>query len=308
MLRFSTSKVVATLAVVLIGLLLAVPSMMTREQRDGLRQSLPGWIPSWILPTRAIVLGLDLQGGSHVLLEVDVQDLMRTQTTALRDDIRRILREQRVNLQGGIQVTPRGAQIRVPDATDRQKIMTPLLALSQPIGNAVIGGAGNRDLAVTENPDGLITLAYTDAGVNEKVRRAVDQAIEVLRRRVDALGTTEPNIQRQGSDRILVQVPGLQDPQRLKQILGQTAKLEFRLLAQQIPTCFPPATPAASGCRSSAGSSWRAATSSTRSPPSTRAPTSRSSISASTSAGPSASGRRPRKRSAGPWPSSSTTR
>ncbi|MET0430596.1 MAG: protein translocase subunit SecD [Microvirga sp.] len=233
MLRFSMSKVVATLAVVLIGLLLAVPSTMTREQRDGFRQSMPGWIPSWILPTRAIVLGLDLQGGSHVLLEVDVQDLLRTQTTALRDDIRRILREQRVNLQGGIQVTPRGAQIRVPDATDRQKIMTPLLALSQPIGNAVIGGAANRDLAVTENPDGLITLAYTDAGVNEKVRRAVDQAIEVLRRRVDALGTTEPNIQRQGSDRILVQVPGLQDPQRLKQILGQTAKLEFRLLAQQ---------------------------------------------------------------------------
>ena len=87
-----------------------------------------------------------------MLLEVDVQDLLRTQTTALRDDIRRILREQRVDLQGGIQVTPRGAQIRVPDATDRQKIMTPLLALSQPIGNAVIGGAGNRDLLVTETP------------------------------------------------------------------------------------------------------------------------------------------------------------
>jgi SecD/SecF fusion protein len=64
------------------------------------------------------------------------------------------------------------------------------------------------------------------------VRRAVDQAIEVLRRRVDALGTTEPNIQRQGADRILVQVPGLQDPQRLKEILGQTAKLEFRMVAE----------------------------------------------------------------------------
>ena len=89
------------------------------------------------------------------------------------------------------------------------------------------------DLQITEQPDGTIQLAYTEAGMNERVRRASGQAIEVLRRRVDALGTTEPNIQRQGADRILVQVPGLQDPQRLKDILGRTAKLEFRLVANE---------------------------------------------------------------------------
>jgi SecD/SecF fusion protein len=233
MLRFSTSKIVATMAIIIIGLLLAVPSMMSREQREGFQRSLPGWAPSWLIPSRAIVLGLDLQGGSHVLLEVDVPDLLRTQTTQLRDDIRRILRETRVSPQGGIQVTQRGAQIRVPDAADRDKILPRLRELSQPIGNAVLGQGGNRDIEVATTPDGLITLTYTEPGVNEKVRRAVDQAIEVLRRRVDALGTTEPNIQRQGVDRILVQVPGLQDPQRLKDILGRTAKLEFRLLGQQ---------------------------------------------------------------------------
>jgi preprotein translocase subunit SecD len=232
MLRFSTPKVLAIVATVLIGCLLAVPSLMTREQRTAIQQSIPGWVPSWIVPTRAMVLGLDLQGGSHVLLEVDVPDLVRTQATTLRDDVRRILRETRVAPQGGIQLVQRGVQLRVPDSADRAKLMPRLQELSQPISNAILGQTGDRDIVVTEQPDGLVQLAYSDAGVNERVRRAIDQAIEVLRRRVDALGTTEPNIQRQGADRILVQVPGLQDPQRLKDILGRTAKLEFRMLAE----------------------------------------------------------------------------
>ncbi|MBF9232389.1 protein translocase subunit SecD [Microvirga alba] len=233
MLRYSRSKVIATMAVIVIGLLLAVPSMMSREQREAFQNSLPSWVPSWLVPSRAIVLGLDLQGGSHVLLEVDVPDLLRTQTTQLRDDVRRVLRETRVSPQGGIQLLPRGVQIRVPDAAEREKLLPKLRELAQPIGNAVIGQGGTRDIEVTSTPDGLITMIYTDAGVNEKVRRATEQAIEVIRRRIDVTGTTEPSIQRQGADRILVQVPGLQDPQRLKELLGKTAKLEFRLLAQQ---------------------------------------------------------------------------
>ncbi|MGO4704256.1 protein translocase subunit SecD [Microvirga sp. 2MCAF38] len=232
MLRFSTSKVVATMAIIVIGLLFAVPSMMSHDQRVAFQQSLPSWVPSWLVPSRAIVLGLDLQGGSHVLLEVDTQDLLRTQTTQLRDDVRRVLRETRVSPQGGIQITPRGVQIRVTEAADREKLLPKLRELSQPVGSTVLGQSGTRDLTITDTPDGLITLTYTDAGMNDKVRRAVDQSIEVIRRRIDFGGTTEPSIQRQGSDRILVQVPGLQDPQRLKDLLGKTAKLEFRLLGQ----------------------------------------------------------------------------
>jgi len=233
MLRFSKSKIIFTVGIIVIGLLLAVPSMMSREQRESFQRALPGWVPSWIIPSRAIVLGLDLQGGSHVLLEVDVNDLMRTQTTQLRDDVRRVLRETRVTPQGGIQLTPRGAQIRVPDVADRDKVLPKLRELSQPLGSAVLGQGGGRDIDVSVTPDGLITLTYSEGGVSAKVRRAVDQAIEVIRRRIDVTGTTEPSIQRQGTDRILVQVPGLQDPQRLKELLGRTAKLEFRLLAQQ---------------------------------------------------------------------------
>src|SRR5215213_5284840 len=231
MLRFSTTKIVGTLAVVLVGLLLAVPSLLTREQRDGLKATIPGWVPSWLVPTRAIVLGLDLQGGSHVLLEVDRADLMRTQTVQLRDDVRRVLREAGVSPEGGIQTLPRGVQLRVVDPNARARLMPKLRELSQPINNAILGQTGAQTLTVNESPEGLIQIAFSDQGVNERVRRAVDQAMEVIRRRIDVFGTTEPNIQRQGADRILVQVPGLQDPQRLKEILGKTAKLEFRMLA-----------------------------------------------------------------------------
>ena len=133
--------------------------------------------------------------------------------------------------QGGITVVNRGVEIRVPEAADRARLMSPLNALGQPAGNLGFG-AGPRTIDVTEGAGGVIRLGITDAGVADKVRRAVEQSIEVIRRRVDALGATEPNIQRQGADRIVVEVPGLQDPQRLKEILGQTAHLEFRFLAE----------------------------------------------------------------------------
>ena len=86
---------------------------------------------------------------------------------------------------------------------------------------SLMQGSGSASLELIEQNDGLVTVSLTEFGLKEKVRKAIDQAIEVLRRRIDALGTTEPNIQRQGIDRILVQVPGLQDPQRLKEILSR---------------------------------------------------------------------------------------
>ena len=230
MLRYSKTKTLLTLGIILLGLVLAVPSMMSKEQREAFRAAFPSWVPSWLIPHRAIVLGLDLQGGSHILLEVDQTDLIRTQVIALRDDVRRVLRETGVAVEGGIQTTPRGISLRVPDAAARARLMPKLRELSQPITNAILGQTGARTLDVTENDSGLIQLTLSEPGIQDRVRRAVDQSIEVVRRRVDQLGTTEPSIQRQGADRILVQVPGLQDPTRLEQILGQTAKLEFRLL------------------------------------------------------------------------------
>ena len=231
MLRISTTKAVATLAVILVGLMLAVPSFFTADQRSGFIKSLPPWFPTWIVPTRAIVLGLDLQGGSQIVLEVDRNDLGRTMAQGLRDDVRQALRESGVQADGGIQLQPRGVQLRVGDAANRAKVMPKLQALSQPVTDATLGQTGARTLDVREEPNGLIQLTYTDAGFNARTRRAVQQAIEVVRRRIDVTGTTEPSIQQQGTDRILVQLPGVQDPQRIETLLQGTAKLEFRLLA-----------------------------------------------------------------------------
>ena len=231
MLRFSRWKTFGVLLLTLLGVLYAMPSVLSPETRKAIEQSTPGFIPRWLVPHQAIVLGLDLQGGSHVLLEVDTGAVLRAQINTLRDDVRRVLREQRVNLSGGITLQPRGVSLRVPDAADRAKVMPKFAELSVPVGGG-IGGSGQRTIDFAEQADGQITLTVSEAGVNERVRKAIDQAIEVLRRRVDALGTTEPNIQRQGADRILVQVPGLQDPRRLKEILGTTAQLEFRLVAE----------------------------------------------------------------------------
>ncbi|GJE74713.1 MULTISPECIES: protein translocase subunit SecD [Methylorubrum] len=231
MLRFSRTKIIATLAVILIGLSLAVPSFIPADSRKAFLQSLPSWFPSWIIPQRAIVLGLDLQGGSQILLEIDQPDLIRSMTTGLRDDVRRVLREASVSPDGGIRVINRGVEIRIPDAGNRAKVMPKLRELAQPINNPLAGPGGGQTLAVNENENGTIQLVLTDAGITERTRRAVTQAIEVVRRRIDIGGTREPSIQQQGADRILIQVPGLQDPQELENQLGKTAKLEFRMLA-----------------------------------------------------------------------------
>ena len=230
MLRFSKTKIILTIGFLLVGMLLAVPSLLTREQRQAMVAAIPSWLPSWIVPTRAIVLGLDLQGGSHLLLEVDRADLVRSQNTTLRDDVRRVLREASVTPEGGIQLTPRGVQVRISDAAARARVLPKLRELSQPISNALLGQTGARTLDITDNPDGLVVLAASEQGITDRVRRAVDQSIEVIRRRIDSTGTVEPSIQRQGADRILVQVPGVQDPSAIENLLKTTAQLQFRLL------------------------------------------------------------------------------
>ncbi|MDB5568898.1 MAG: protein-export rane protein SecD [Hyphomicrobiales bacterium] len=226
MFRFPRWKIVSIIAMSLLAILIVVPSFLTKETREGIAKSLPSWVPF-----HAVVLGLDLQGGAHILLEVDAADVTRTQVEALRDDVRRILREERIRITGGIGGSGRTVQVRIPEAADRLKALVRLRQQAQPGGVNALGIATPPTFESRESPDGLVQLTLTDSAILDRVRRAVDQTIEVIRRRVDALGTTEPNIQRQGADRVLVQVPGLQDTNRLKELLGTTARLEFRLVA-----------------------------------------------------------------------------
>jgi len=225
MLRYSLWKVIGVLALTLTALLIVAPTLLSPPQYEQLASILPGGAR----PPK-IVLGLDLQGGSYVMLEVDRASVLHTLATNLRDDVRRVLREEKVAIAGGVGQQTRGVQIRVPEEADRARVNPKLKALSR--SYTMRPGIGQPPLEVEDAGDGIMRVTVTEAGLNEKVRSSVDQSIEVVRKRVDALGTREPSIQRQGDDRIIVQVPGLQDPQQLKEVLGQTAKLEFRLVAE----------------------------------------------------------------------------
>ena len=226
MLRFARWKVASIIALILAAVLTVIPTLLPQSTRAAIDRSLPGWAH-----LKTLTLGLDLQGGSYVLLKVDGTDVVKTMVSNLRDDVRRILREEKVAATGGIGVQPRGVQFRVMEAAERAKIMPKLRALASP-QSSILGSSGAAAYDINDNGSGTIQISVTDAGVSDKIRRAVEQSIEVIRRRIDALGTTEPSIQRQGNDRIAVEVPGLQNPERLKQLLGQTAKLEFRMVAQ----------------------------------------------------------------------------
>ena len=224
MLRFAPWKLASVLALVAIAVLVVLPSFMSAETADALAARLPGFVP-----VRQIVLGLDLQGGAYMLMQVDDASVIKSQVEALRDDVRQKMRDGKIALSGGIATQPRGVLVRIADPGDREKAFALLQSLSQPIGGPL--GAGNgRSLEVTQTDAG-VQLTLTDAAISDKVRHAVTQSIEVLNRRINAMGTKETVIQQQGVNRVLIEVPGLQDTTKLKEIIGQTAKLDFRLVA-----------------------------------------------------------------------------
>ncbi len=218
MLYISWSRAAAIVLTALVVCLFAVPNFFSEATFN----KLPKWAQ------RHVVLGLDLQGGSHILLEVDSNAVRKEKIETLRDDVRRLLREIRVGYTGLV-VRPNGVEVRIRESNDVQPALTKLRELSQPLGG-LLSATGQRNIEVVDAGGGVIQLAVTQAGITERIRQAVDQSIQIVERRVNELGTVEPLIQRQGLDRILVQVPGLQDPGRLKTLLGQTAKLTFRLV------------------------------------------------------------------------------
>ncbi|MDP4594457.1 MAG: protein translocase subunit SecD, partial [Beijerinckiaceae bacterium] len=224
--RFPRWKVISILAMSFLALLVIIPSFLS----DSTRKSIDSVMPKW-LPAKAIVLGLDLQGGAHMLLQVDSNDVTRKEALSLRDDVRRMLREEKVRLAGGIGATGKTVQVRIPDKANRDKALVRLRQMAQGSGVTAFGTAEPANFTIDEGDNGLLRMTMTDASINAKIRRAIGKTIEVLRKRVDAFGTTEPNIQRQGADRVLVQVPGLSDTARLKKLIGEPAVLEFRLVA-----------------------------------------------------------------------------
>jgi preprotein translocase subunit SecD len=223
MLYFSKWKAAAIILTTLVVCLFAIPNFFSAKIFD----SLPRWAQ------RHMVLGLDLQGGSHILLEVDSAAVRKEMLETLRDDVRRVLRDARIGYTG-LAIRGNTVEVRVREGFDVQQTRAKLGELSQPMGG-LLSATGQRTLDISEAPGNLIRLQMTEPAIIERIRQAVEQSIQIVERRVNELGTVEPAIQRQGVDRILVQVPGLEDPQRLKELLGKTAKLTFRLVDLSVP-------------------------------------------------------------------------
>jgi preprotein translocase subunit SecD len=218
MLYFTRWKALGIILTALLVCLCAVPNFFPESQ-------VKTW-PAWA--QRRLVLGLDLQGGSYLLLEVDSNYVKKEKLDQVRDDARRVLRDAKIGYTG-LNARNDAVEVRISRDTDLPTALSKLRELSQPLGG-LLGSSGQRSLEVSDAGGGLIRLTVPQAAITERIRQTIEQSIQIVERRVNQLGTVEPVIQRQGTDRILVQVPGLQDPTRLKELLGKTAKMEFRMV------------------------------------------------------------------------------
>ena len=226
MLHFTKWKALSILAVVLLGFLMALPNAVSDDTCKAYLA------PETCDSLPRITLGLDLQGGSHVLLEVDGVSLRQGLAKQLRGDIRQTLWVDK-KIKHTVAARPDGsAVVRISEPEKVDEALAALETLNQTVNTGFFNqGADVREMEFERSGE-TITITFSEAGLAAKIGRAVEQSLEIIGRRINALGTTEPTIQRQGVDRILVQVPGLQDPERLKSILGQTAKLTFQLLCE----------------------------------------------------------------------------
>jgi preprotein translocase subunit SecD len=223
MLYFKRWSALAIILTALLVCLCAVPNFFSEA-------TVKTW-PTWA--QRRLVLGLDLQGGSYLLLEVDANSVKKDKLDQVRDDVRRTLREAKI-VYTGLATKPDSVEVHISKDTDLPTAVSKLRELSQPLGG-LLGSNGQRSLEVTDAGGGLIRLTIPPAAIADRVRQAVEQSIQIVDRRVNELGTVEPLIQRQGNDRILVQVPGLGDPTRLIDILKTTAKMDFRMVDTTVP-------------------------------------------------------------------------
>ncbi len=221
MLDFPTWKKVWYWGLALVAAAAALPSIFSLSNQT--------W-PS-ALPDPTINLGLDLAGGSHILLEASPEQVRAQRVENMEEAVRAALRRAEPRIRIG-DISSKGGRLSflLKDASQVDAAREEILPLTYGAGLT-----GQRDWTIEVVDESRFILTPTQAGLEQAVSLAMDSAIEVVRKRIDALGTREPTIIRQGDERIVVQVPGLDDPQALKSLLGQTAKLEFKLVDTTAP-------------------------------------------------------------------------
>ena len=221
MIKLSRWKVTATLLSVIFGILFSLPNVLPQSTLD----ALPG-----VFPKQKLNLGLDLQGGSSLLLEVDTNALRTEKLTNLIEDVRKTLREEQIPFTD-LATVDGEVSVRI---TDPGQVGQAANLLRKAVGTALPGAAGGRDVNLSTPGDQRIRIAFVPEALNTEASAAVSQSIEIIRRRVDELGTREPTILRQGVNRIIVQAPGESDPQRLRDVIGKTAKLTFQMVDDSV--------------------------------------------------------------------------
>lgn len=231
MMYFARWKVIAIWATIALATLLCVPSFVPRASLGSLGE---------ILPWRQFQLGLDLRGGSYLLLEVDMDAVVRERLDNIQDSVRSRLRGANINYTG-LSVRDRTVTLRLNDPARAQEAVRLLRELANPIVTGM--GTSQPDLEVQAAPDGTITISLSEPLLREKATQAVEQSMEIVRRRIDESGVVDPIIARQGANRILVQLPGVQDPERIKQLIGKTARLTFHLLDETANLAAPSPPP-----------------------------------------------------------------
>jgi preprotein translocase subunit SecD len=207
MLYFANWKVLVICGACLLGVLFSLPNLFTPAQL--------AWLPKAV-PHKQVALGLDLRGGSYLLLEVDVAAAQTEQLNGIIDNVRDALRGAKINYKN-LNVENNAIVFTI---TDSDRIEDARAALTK------IDAALTVDLG----PDGAGKMQFSAQATDQRRSQAVEQSIEIIRRRIDETGTKEPTIQRQGQDRILVELPGIDNPEHVKALLGKTAKLTFQLV------------------------------------------------------------------------------
>ncbi len=212
MLYFSRAKTLLILGVCLLAAILCIPNA--------------GRAPAAWMPWRTVRLGLDLQGGSYLLMQVDMNSVVKERLAGLTDAAREQLRKAGIFYKT-VAAQPGGKSVLVAlrDPTKTAAAITALKPLVE-----TQGAMNVPDLDITSKPDGTITLALSPVALNDRAVAAVQQSIEIVRRRIDETGVVDPQVTREGADRIVVQLPGVGDPERIKTLLGKTAHMTFQLV------------------------------------------------------------------------------
>ncbi len=212
MMYFSRLKATLILCACLLGAILCIP--------NAARAPTP-WMP-W----RQVHLGLDLQGGSYLLMQVDMGTVVKQRLNGLIDSVRRALVQRTIFYRT---IEAQAAQNRIVIQLRDPARLQDALASLQPLISSE-GALSTPDLVLASAPNGQITVTLSPVALHDRATAAMQQSIEIVRRRIDATGVVDPQVTQQGADRIVVQLPGVGDPDRIKQLLGQTAHMTFQLV------------------------------------------------------------------------------